>query len=98
MSLLTSGESSTSKFVSYPSYNDLKPFHSSFYWLAAGVNYTGGNHQYSINDTGSNLPLILPVHLVHLDLLESPRIFEKIKTTQMLFSGAWGGVDSWKQP
>ncbi len=55
MSLLTIGESSTSNFVSYPSYtgNDLKPFHSSFYWLAAGVNYTGGNHQYSINDTCS---------------------------------------------
>jgi hypothetical protein len=57
----------------------------------------------SVVDTGSNLPPVSltpvanlpPVSLtpvVHLDLRISPRIFEKIEMTLVLFSGAWGKV------
>ncbi len=60
---------------------------------AAGVVDTGGKFAAGVVDTGGNLP---PV--VHLDLLLSPRIFEKIRNDPNVIVRGFGESDSWKKP
>jgi hypothetical protein len=44
----------------------------------------------SVVDTGGKVSTGVLILVVHLHLQTSPRIFEKIRTGQMVFSGVWG--------
>ncbi len=73
--------------------------------FATGVVVTGGKFAAGVVDTGGNLPPVLftpvanlpPVsliHVVHLYLRISPRIFEKIRNGPNGILWRWGETDS----
>jgi hypothetical protein len=61
------------------------------WYLATGVNDTGGKFAAGVNDTGGNLPP------VSTELRKSPRIFEKIRNGPNGILRGLGETDSWKQ-
>jgi hypothetical protein len=73
--------------------------------FATGVVYTSGKFAAVVVDTGgnlqpasltpvANLPLVLLIPVVHLDLRISPRIFEKNRNGLNGILWGWGETDS----
>ncbi len=58
--------------------------------FVAGIVDTSGKFATAVVDTGSNLPPVSLIRMVHLDFRISPRILEKFKTVLMGYSGAGG--------